>query len=99
MALLEDVLPRQPAVVRSVGHRKKDLRCQHVPVPPPAGEELAPHLLRFAFRVRVGRIEEVDPEIERAVHDGPRPLGIDRVAERQPAADSDFREFSYTYEI
>jgi hypothetical protein len=46
-----------------------ELRREHDVVAPPAGQRLADDLLRLAARVDVGRVDEVDPGVERAVDD------------------------------
>ncbi len=69
---LEHVLARQPALVRSRAHRVEHLggddhslalHAEFLQRPPE-------DLLALAFRVHVGRVEEVDSQIQRLAHDG-----------------------------
>src|SRR3954449_2911324 len=80
LAGADDVARRQEGVVGPVGHAAVHLGRQHGLVPPlPAlGEPRADHLLGAALAlgepVDVGRVEEVDPLLEGAVHDRVRVL-------------------------
>src|SRR3954447_7375773 len=80
LAGADDVACRQEGVVRPVGHPAVHLGRQDRPVPPLAalGEPRADHLLGAALAlgepVDVGRVEEVDPLLEGAVHDRVRVL-------------------------
>ncbi|HEY5294483.1 MAG TPA: hypothetical protein VIJ70_03310 [Gaiellaceae bacterium] len=70
--LLHDPAARVPAHVRiSVVHRAVHLGREHDGVAAPF-EGLADDLLRLAARVDVGRVDEVDACVERAVDDRDR---------------------------
>ncbi len=73
-----DVTRRQPAVVRPLRHRSEELRREDDLVPPAAalGEPPADDRLGGASAlvtaVAVRCVEEVDPELDRAIHDRER---------------------------
>src|SRR5688572_1304166 len=78
LACSTDVAGRETSVIRPFGHRAERLRGEHHLLPPAATErEPAPDdLLRAAgaetAAVTVRSVEEVDPELEGAIHDGVR---------------------------
>jgi hypothetical protein len=66
--LADEPASRIALVVRIVAHGKVRLGGQHDVVAPPL-ESLADDLLGFAVAVHVGRVDEVDPRIDRLVDD------------------------------
>jgi hypothetical protein len=97
--------PRRRALARGRGarplldhgrerHHREQLRCQEHLVAP-AADGLAHDPLRAAVGVDLGRVDEVDAEIERPVHDGVRlragvVLAVPPVARAElPAAEPD----------
>ena len=66
--------PRVAAAVRSVAHLKVALGGEHDLGPPPA-QRLPDDRLGLAVGVHVGRVDEVDPAVERGVDD-PRAVGV-----------------------
>src|SRR6185312_429205 len=73
-----DVARRQPALVRPVAHLAVDLRREHdllapaAPLRQPPPDDLLRHALALLPAVDVGGVEEVDPQLERAIHDRER---------------------------
>ncbi len=84
--LLLDRLARQTALVGTRPHRAPDLGREHRLLAPPL-EGLADDLLRLALRVDVGRVDEVDAGVERAVDDADALLvaGVAPLAEHHRA--------------
>ena len=75
LARLDQVMTRQPRVVRAAAHRKPRLgRDQHTVAA--SLQRLADDLLRRARRVDVGRVDHVDAGVERHVD---LPLGAGEV--------------------
>ena len=70
-----DVSRRQPAVVRPLGHRAEDLGREHdllaasAALREPAADDLLGRAGTLRSAVAVRGVEEVDPELERAIHD------------------------------
>ncbi len=89
-----DVARREPAVVRPVGHRAEHLRGEHDLLAPlatlrePRADDLlgAARALRSAVAVR--GVEEVDAELERAIHDRVR-VGLGRQRPEVHRAEAD----------
>src|SRR5581483_5753574 len=75
-----------------VRHPEVELRREHVGVARPVGEHLAEELLRAAARVDVGRVDEVDPDLERLRDARLRALAPDRAAVGHPRAERDLRD-------
>src|SRR5438128_3388221 len=75
LARLADVRGGEAPVVRTRAHPPVDLRREDDPLAPaatlrePAADDLLGDALARAPAVHVGRVEEDDPELERAVHD------------------------------
>src|SRR5437016_4585796 len=76
LARLADVIGGEAPVVRTRAHPPVDLGREDDPLAPatalrePAADDLLGDALARAPAVHVGRVEEDDPELERAVHDG-----------------------------
>ena len=76
---LDDVLARQPALVRAAAHRHRDLRRQHVFVAPrEVLQESADHLLAGADPVDVGAVEVEEAVVQRRLEDRPRLVRAER---------------------
>jgi hypothetical protein len=60
---------RVAALVGVIAHRHVDLAGKHDVVALAAGERLADNDLRFAGRVDVGSVDEVDPGVQRPMND------------------------------
>ena len=77
-ARVTDVARREPAVVRPVRHRPEHFRREHDLLAPaaalrePVPDDRLGRARALRAAVTVGRVEEVDPEVERAVHDRER---------------------------
>ena len=65
---LENVQPREADLVGLVAHAPADLRGEDH-VAPPVAERAAEHRFRLAGRVDVRSVDEVDPGVERAMHE------------------------------
>jgi len=78
---LRDPAPGGSAVVRVLTERQTDLRGEHDVVAAAVGQGLADDRLRLPGRVEVGRVDEVDAGVERAVDDPDRVVVV-TVAER-----------------
>ena len=79
-----DVVSRSTNVVNTIANPRTVLRCKHNPVPLTRRPEIvSDNPLRIANRIRIRRIQEVDPRIKRLRHDLMRSLLIatERVAE------------------
>ena len=79
--LREDRLTRQPYAVWARPHREEYFRGKHDLVA--LGEVLdraAQHLLGAALRIHVGRVEEVDPHLQRLADQRPPLFLIERPA-------------------
>jgi hypothetical protein len=74
---------------RPVAHRKVDLRCEEVVVPRDALEGAPRNFLRPSPAIHVGRVEEVDAELERAVDARDGALVLDRPPVGEPGAERD----------
>src|SRR6185369_2398035 len=92
VALLHDVLPREPAVVGAVAHREVDLGGEEVVVSRDPLESPPSHLLGRAAPVDVRRVEEVDAELEGAMDAGGRALVLDGAPVGEPRAERDLRD-------
>jgi len=80
--LLGDLRARQAAV--GGAHRKVQLGCQDVGVTRPARQDLAQEGFRGAAAIDVGRVDEVDTKLERAIDTGDGILARDADAISQP---------------
>jgi hypothetical protein len=74
VALLGDVLAREPTVVWSVPHREVHLRGKEIGVPLEALERMAHDLLCVSPHVDIGSIKEVDTELVGFLNAGLCPL-------------------------
>jgi hypothetical protein len=83
---LDDVLAREPAVVRALRHREEALGGDHHIAARDVSQRVAERLLARAVRVHVGGVEQVHAEVERAVHDLARAGPVDARAKREPRA-------------
>ena len=92
VALLHDVLPREPAVVGAVAHREVDLRGEEVVVARDSLERAAGDLLGGSAPIHVRRVEEVDAELEGPVDAGDRPFVLDGAPVGEPRAEGDLRD-------
>src|ERR1700674_3260813 len=69
---VEDVFARQPAVIRTLAHRKEDLGGDdHLVALGEVAERPPQHLLAGAARVHVGGVEEVHAHLERPADERP----------------------------
>ena len=73
---LEDVLPRQTAIIRIVGHRIVELGGQHQFVAGAIGQCPADDFLTGASRIHVRRVEKIDSESNGPVYDRIRTFPI-----------------------
>jgi tRNA-(ms[2]io[6]A)-hydroxylase len=89
---LEQVLAREAAVVRVLGHREERLGGDHQVAAGDRAQRLAEHLLGLARGIDVGGVEQVDAEVVGAVHDLAGGLAVDARSEREPRAERDFAD-------
>jgi hypothetical protein len=85
--LLVDLRRRQSPV--RIGHGKVDLRCEHVGGALVVRQNFAQQRLGRAATVDVGRVDEVDPDIEGLAHALLRLLGGDSTRVGEPRAEAD----------
>src|SRR5579859_6210797 len=64
------MLPGKPAVIRPLPHLPPNLGRDHqvIPVKPQITNSLPRKLLRPALRIHIGRVDEIDPRIDRSFH-------------------------------
>ena len=78
--LFHDPVAGVPLIVDALAHASVDLRRQHDLVPAP-GDRLGDDLFRFTARIDIGRIDEIDPAVQRRLDDPDR-IVVVRVAPR-----------------
>ena len=92
--LLFDLSPRQAEV--RVRHREIDLGCEHIAVAMPRLQCFAEEGLGSAAAVDVGRVDEVDADVERRIEAGARLVGLHADPVGQPGPQGDFRYVEVT---
>jgi uncharacterized glyoxalase superfamily protein PhnB len=70
-----------------VAHREEQLGGEDVAVARAGGERFPEEALGGAATVDIGRVDEVDAQVERLVHAGRRTVALDAQAEGQPGAE------------
>src|SRR5215469_12734044 len=71
---MQDMFPRQSAIVRIVAHRIEDLGCDHqaIATGPEILQSSAKDLLARSLRIHVCRVEEVDSQLKCATNEWAR---------------------------